>query len=230
MIRRSGRGPERPVAATKVAGRPWSATRVLARGEIGAVAVAVDLRGTAVVMWGQDPGTPPRERRIRVAEHARGAGRWWPATTLGTGHGSGLTLAVDGAGTVNALWGRTLGRPMPTARRAPGSAWRPAGAIPNVCCQPVTRVTPLGDAFVVEPFSAGDGTVWHRPAGTSVWSAMPEEIPAIVRPRAGPGIWYAAPGRRGSSTASSPRCGASGPRSPCRPACGRSSPARAATS
>jgi hypothetical protein len=184
--RRPGGSPERLVAATKQAGRPWSPTRVLAQGTIGSWAVAVDLRGTAVAMWAQGdlrrrPGAPPLQR-IRVAERELGAQGWSAARTLGMGHGSGFGLETDGAGTVHALWGRSLGRPMLMARREPGVAWRVTGAVPRSgCCLVLMRVSPLGDTFVVDPWLGADGRVWHQPAGAARWSAFPDgdDVPAI---------------------------------------------------
>jgi hypothetical protein len=175
-------GRQRLVAATKLAGHAWSAPRVVAGPDfIGGVAAAADLRGL-VVMWGQGRlarrGDPPRQR-IYTAEQRLGATAW-SARSLGFGNGSSLALAADGAGTVHALWGRSLGRPALMARRMQRGVWRRTGAVPGSGSSPAfMKVSPLGDVFVVDDGFGPDGRVHHRSA-RGRWSAFPDgNVPAF---------------------------------------------------
>lgn len=180
-LRRAGNGTRRLLlAATRPAGGPWSASQVVAGPDtLSDLAVAVDLRGTAILLWGQgahssDPAAAPLQT-IRVAERGIGAPGWSAPTDLGMGHGSYLAVATDGAGTAFALWGRSFGQPMLTAVRTPGAVWRRTGAVPGSgCCAESLEVSPLGDAFILDP-NLGQGRIRHRAAGSGQWEVSPEQ-------------------------------------------------------
>lgn len=77
----------------------WSPIKVVAEAPYGSDAV-IDRDGNVTVVWADF--APPRE--VHALRHPAG-GRWSRATTIG--HGWRPRLAVDGSGTVTAVW-RTL--------------------------------------------------------------------------------------------------------------------------
>jgi hypothetical protein len=179
---RSVRGRGRVLlVSVRRAGGDWSGPAALsgAPKAIGGVAVGVDVRGTALILWSQGGlQSEPSTRRIAVAERPLGAPAWGAPTTLHHGYGGSVALEVDGEGGALAVWGPAFQAQLQTAARPPGGAWRRTGPVPGSrCCVDALAVSPLGDAFLVS--SAGrvfSERVWRRPAGSARWRLAPEGV------------------------------------------------------
>ena len=161
--RHVGGGGSQVQAARQPAGGSWGRPVTLSdRGQHTAHAqVAVNWRGTAVVVWELSDawGFP---RGVQAARRPSG-GAWGRPVTLSEpdSFAGGAQVAVDGQGIATAVWSSSaVGSPVQTARRPAGGAWG----------RPVTVSDPGQNAGRAQVAVDGQGTavaVWEQSDGTS---------------------------------------------------------------
>lgn len=198
-------------SAVRPAGAAWQAQEDVFVGGAytGLPAVAVDARGTAIVVWAdrQPVYSGPVYAAVRPA-----GGRWEPPTTL-AGAGSSAQVAIDARGDATAIWDTGgLGRyewasQVRSAVRPAGGTWAQpvtVQGVPGRAVAPQIAIDAGGDAvaawtyhLVTDPFATPD----------------PDVVQGAVRPAGGawqPPAAVSAPGARAvlSSLAADPRGGA----------------------
>ena len=160
---RSGGPVHRVQAARQPAGGSWGSPVTLSDPGQDAenAQVAVNWRGTAVVVWElwESPWVTPSG--VQAARRPSG-GAWGRPVTLSVGQDGGYAqVAVDGQGNATAVWsGSEAGSGVQTARQPAGGAWR----------RPVTLSDPGQSARRAQVAVDGQGNataVWNASDGTS---------------------------------------------------------------
>ena len=118
----------------------WGPTKAVS-GSIGwgSFDVAAGPRGSFSVVWEHADG-----KVARIEERHLSAGSWSSVARIG--RGLRPSVAIDGAGTVLAVWGASA---LNTSRRSPDGGWsRPRQLVHELVRQPTVDVNAAGDAVV----------------------------------------------------------------------------------